>query len=85
MFYTEGMRQSVKDITATKNSIASAVQNDGFYMVYQPKVDVATGKVTGYEALVRMKNAAASPAVFIPIAESTGWIRQIGRITTEKQ
>lgn len=84
MFYTEDMRQSVKDITATKNSIASAVQNDGFYMVYQPKVDVATGKVTGYEALVRMKNAAASPAVFIPIAESTGWIRQIGRITTEK-
>jgi EAL domain-containing protein (putative c-di-GMP-specific phosphodiesterase class I) len=31
-----------------------------------------------------MKSAAASPAVFIPIAESTGWIRQIGRITTEK-
>jgi diguanylate cyclase (GGDEF)-like protein len=47
MFYTEDMRKSVEGITKTKNSIVSAVQNDGFYMVYQPKVDVATGNVIG--------------------------------------
>ena len=83
-FYSEEMKQEVSTESEAKAAIIDASENDGFYMVYQPQIDTARGKITGYESLVRMKNAKISPGVFIPIAESSGWIRKIGRITTEK-
>ena len=52
---------------------------DGFKLVYQPQVDVKTGEISGYEALLRMKHHKISPAIFIPIAEETGQILEIGR------
>lgn len=83
-FYTKDMRDEVNTLTKTKAAIVDAVTNDGFRMVYQPKVCAATGEVVGYEALVRMKSGSLSPGIFIPAAESSGWIRAIGRITTEQ-
>lgn len=82
--FTSDMKQEVNTISLTKAAIIDAVEHDGFTMVYQPKVNIQNGHICGYEALCRMKNRNISPGVFIPIAESSGWIRQIGRITTEK-
>lgn len=78
------MKNEVSTIAHAKTAIVDALDNDGFRMVYQPKVNAQTGEVCGYESLVRMKRFKLSPGVFIPVAESNGWIRQIGRITTEK-
>ncbi len=52
------------------------------YTVYQPLVDLASGVVTGFEALLRWTHptrGGISPAVFIPIAEETGLIVALGR------
>ncbi len=77
------MVQKVVNINKTRTKIVEAIENNGFYMLYQPKVDSYTLEVVGYEALVRMKDNSVYPGVFIPVAEQSGLIGKIGRITTE--
>lgn len=58
-----------------------AVEREELRVVYQPKVDIATGRITGFEALLRWRNAQLGdvpPLTFIPIAERTGLIVPIG-------
>ncbi|MHB8127562.1 MAG: bifunctional diguanylate cyclase/phosphodiesterase [Mobilitalea sp.] len=64
--------------------LRNAIENDGFKMVYQPIVNVETGQVYGYEALLRLKEYNISPAEFIEVAEKNGSIIKIGRIVTQK-
>src|SRR6202008_1371360 len=55
---------------------------DQFTLHYQPKLAMATGRVTGVEALLRWRHpdlGEVSPVAFIPLAEETGLIVQIGR------
>lgn len=59
----------------------NALLNDEFFLVYQPVVDTMTRAVTGFEALVRWKNSQGkiiSPSKFIPLAEETGLILELG-------
>ena len=81
--YGDEMKEKMKTENMVKNKLLEAFDNDGFYMLYQPKVNSKTKKVCGYEALVRMKAQGIYPGLFIPIAERNGWIWRIGRITTE--
>ncbi len=81
--YSDEMKKKVRDENKIKARILDALENDGFYMVYQPQVNTETLEITGYEALIRMKTEGMYPGVFIPIAESSGWIARIGRLTTE--
>ncbi len=64
--------------------LRDAIENDGFKLVYQPQIDLKTGKIHAYEALIRLKDHDISPAVFIDIAEENGSIIKIGRIVTQK-
>ena len=84
VFYSDILRKKAAEEKQIRDSIRDAFDNDGFYMVYQPKVDVRALKVCGFEALVRMKRSGIFPGEFIPVAERYGWIWRIGRITTEK-
>ncbi len=63
--------------------ITETLENDGLFMLYQPKVNAQTRQLAGYEALIRMKAAGIGPGKFIPIAEKKGWIWKIGRMSTE--
>ncbi|MBQ2081246.1 MAG: GGDEF domain-containing protein, partial [Treponema sp.] len=81
--FTSEFEESARTVNVTRTKVMNAIEKGGFYMVYQPKVDVQTRELVGYEALVRIKDDNISPAVFIPVAEQSGLISQIGRITTE--
>ena len=64
-----------------ENALRKASQQDELEVVYQPIVDLNTGKISGFEALLRWNHStrgAISPAEFIPIAEETGLINDIG-------
>lgn len=81
-FDSELSNDMLKRLTIT-NYLREAISSDGFKMVYQPQVDVKTGKVTSYEALLRLKYHSTSPAEFIPLAEENQMIIEIGRIVTK--
>lgn len=62
------------------NWLKSAISNNELYMVYQPQLDIETSEIIGMESLIRWQHdkTAISPAEFIPIAEQTGLIVEIG-------
>jgi diguanylate cyclase (GGDEF)-like protein/PAS domain S-box-containing protein len=63
-----------------------ALECEEFRVYYQPKVQLATGRVIGLEALVRWEHprrGLLAPAEFIPLAEETGMIRQLSRWVLE--
>ena len=61
--------------------LRDAIQNDVLRPYYQPLIDLSTGRITGFEALVRWpdpERGMISPAEFIPVAEETGLINALG-------
>ena len=65
----------------TEKALTEACQRGEFALVYQPQLSLATGELVGTEALLRWnhpKDGMQSPGSFIPIAESTGLISEIG-------
>ena len=76
-FYSSELREKGTEEKMISEKITDAMENDGFFMLYQPKVDVQTLTLSGYEALIRMKASGIGPGKFIPIAEKKGWIWRI--------
>ena len=61
--------------------MSAALLNSDFYLVYQPQFDIKTGDLRGFEALMRWYDKELGdigPAIFIPLAEETGMILEIG-------
>jgi diguanylate cyclase (GGDEF)-like protein/PAS domain S-box-containing protein len=86
LFNHEIAIQDIRRATLAQ-ALRHAVAADAFSLAYQPRVDPATGKATGFEALVRWRDAEhgdISPSVFVPIAEETGLIVQIGQSVLER-
>ncbi|MDZ7824660.1 MAG: bifunctional diguanylate cyclase/phosphodiesterase [Ahrensia sp.] len=64
-----------------ETELTFAMERKEFSLHYQPQFDVRKGKIVGYEALVRWmhrEKGAISPVEFIPVAESCGFIQQLG-------
>jgi diguanylate cyclase (GGDEF)-like protein len=81
-FFSEELKEkNIQQITMI-NDLHRAIQNKEFKLVYQPIVELKTGKLNGVEALIRWVNpekGIISPIEFIPVAEETGLIHDIGK------
>lgn len=78
-FFNDQMTLYLEKQLDLEFKLRDAIENDGFKLVYQPQVNVKTGYINGFEALLRFKDLDISPGEFIPIAEETGLIIKIGR------
>jgi diguanylate cyclase (GGDEF)-like protein len=80
MFDT-GMHSEAIKLLQLETDLRRAIERDEFIVVYQPIMSLDTGLLRGFEALVRWRHperGLIAPADFIPIAEETGMIVQIG-------
>jgi len=80
-FYTGSLNDEVAERHGLKNGLVKALENNQLRMVYQPKMDLASGRIVGCEALMRWSHprlGEVSPARFIPILEETGQVVEVG-------
>lgn len=80
-FFDSYMEDDVNRKNDLVEILSHVIEKNEIYLQYQPQVNVATGLVTGFEALMRIESELVgfiSPAEFIPIAEESGIINSLG-------
>jgi diguanylate cyclase (GGDEF)-like protein/PAS domain S-box-containing protein len=80
-FYTTDLNKKAMHRLTMENYLRFALKNNSFTLVYQPQVEIATGHIIGFEALIRLKNPQGrliNPDTFISTAMDTGLIVPIG-------
>lgn len=78
-FYDESVSTEMLDSIILSQQIPRALENDEFFVVYQPKVRIADHTLIGAEALIRWnhEDAVIKPDNFIPLCESIGLVKRI--------
>lgn len=80
-FFHESMYDETVRRQSLINDLRVAIEKEQFYLVYQPIINLVTGKITKVEALIRWQHPERghiNPLDFIPLAEETGLIVQLG-------
>lgn len=86
-FYTEQISIDVQMRLYYEQELKNAISNGELSLVYQPQYDLLSGKIVAAEVLLRWQNerlGKVSPEQFIPIAEDTGMIVEIGEFVLEE-
>ena len=81
VFFAREMNELSYQQISLDAEMRHAIHRDEFELHYQPKLDLRTGLITAVEALIRWRHpeqGLLSPMIFIPIAERTGFITEIG-------
>ncbi|MCP4994922.1 MAG: EAL domain-containing protein [Gammaproteobacteria bacterium] len=81
LYYNEEMNSRAKKLLYLEGQLYHALERDELYLVYQPIINVRTKAISGFEALLRWNHPEIGevfPDQFIPIAEHTGLIDEIG-------
>jgi diguanylate cyclase (GGDEF)-like protein/PAS domain S-box-containing protein len=80
-FFEARMGAELRDRRRLEHELRHAISRNELRLVYQPQVDITSGRVTGFEALLRWRHGVRgdiAPSEFIPVAEESGLIVQIG-------
>lgn len=81
-FFTEELNTQTQEYIELTNTMRSALKNYEYSLYYQPQNDTETGEIIGAEALIRWhspEEGIIAPYRFIPIAESNGFIIELGK------
>ena len=87
LFYSVEMNQRAKEHLRLEHELRRALLNNELLLFYQPKVSLRSGKIVGAEALIRWRHPVEGmipPGKFIPVAEETGLILDIGTWVLEE-
>jgi diguanylate cyclase (GGDEF)-like protein/PAS domain S-box-containing protein len=80
-FFSREMHRLAAERLDLEHSLRQAVRQGELFLCYQPQIDLARGRLSGVEALVRWErpgHGPVSPAVFVPVCEETGLILPLG-------
>jgi len=87
LFYQPEMNAKIAETLLLENKMRRAIEKEQFVLHYQPKVELASGKISGLEALIRWNDPETGlvpPMQFIPLLEETGMILEAGRWAIRK-
>jgi len=87
LFFNRQMSERTKDAICVEGLLRQAIQNDALHLVFLPQIDLASGLTVGVETLVRLNGPDGNcilPGEFVPIAEKTGLILELGDWVLEK-
>jgi diguanylate cyclase (GGDEF)-like protein len=86
--YSPEMKANLDNRVLMEENIRQAIQNDDFYLVWQPQLSVSSGRLTGAEALLRWNEPGSAttlqPQDFIPVAEKSDLILEINKMVLRK-
>ncbi|MFT5852309.1 MAG: diguanylate cyclase (GGDEF)-like protein/PAS domain S-box-containing protein [Colwellia sp.] len=80
-FFENAMRDSINRQSSLEKALKCSLERNEFYVVYQPKYEISSNVIIGFEALVRWDNAEfndSGPDEFIPVLEQIGLIDDVG-------
>ena len=80
-FFNRGIDQHINQRIELESELYQAIERNQLHVYYQPKICINNGDIRGVEALLRWNHPVKgfiSPAEFIPVAEETGYINQLG-------
>ena len=87
LFFNRQMSERTRDEICVEGLLRQAIQNDALHLVFLPQIDLVSGLTAGIEALVRLSDPEGNsilPGEFVPIAEKTGLILELGNWVLEK-
>jgi diguanylate cyclase (GGDEF)-like protein/PAS domain S-box-containing protein len=87
LFYSPEMNLRAKELWQLEGELRHALVSDELRLFYQPKVSLRSGRIVGAEALIRWQHperGMVSPGKFIPVAEETGLILDLGSWVLEE-
>ncbi|TGK14178.1 GGDEF domain-containing protein [Leptospira fletcheri] len=85
--YSSEWKTRMKEKYLMEKDLVQSISKGQLFLNYQPRIDLQTGRTVSAEALVRWQHpdlGIVSPSVFIPIAEESGFVMEIGEFVLEK-
>ena len=86
-FFTDRMREKLRAQVELGEDLRTALEQNALTLHYQPRIDLTTGEIASLEALARWSHPSKgwiAPGIFVPLAEESGLIRQLGAQILDK-